>query len=213
MVETGGMELDEFHVGDAATGSPGHGDAVPGGDVGIAAVEVCFAGAAGGEDGGPRAKGLDASPVAVEDVCPVAPIGLDAEFFAGNEIQGQVGFEDGDVGMGPDLSGQGVFDGAARGVGDMDDASVAVSAFPRQVVAKRIARAEYPGEIDSYFDEFPDTGLAVFDHEAHDVRVAQARARVQGVFDMGVDGVFFVQDYRHAALGVEGIALEQGDFG
>ncbi len=51
------MELDEFHVGHAATGSPGHGHAVAGADVWVGGVQVHFAGTAGGQHGVLRGDG------------------------------------------------------------------------------------------------------------------------------------------------------------
>jgi hypothetical protein len=41
-----------------------------------------------------------------------------------------------DVRMGPDLLGQGGLHGRAGGVGDVDDAAVAVAAFPGEVIAE-----------------------------------------------------------------------------
>ena len=76
MIETGGVKLDEFHVGDPTTGPPGHGDAVSGGDIGIAGVKVCLAGAAGGQDYRPSAERIDVSRLTIEDVCPVTPVGI-----------------------------------------------------------------------------------------------------------------------------------------
>ena len=49
VVEAGGVELDEFHVGDPAAGAPAHGDAVTGRDVGIGGVEIDLARAARGQ--------------------------------------------------------------------------------------------------------------------------------------------------------------------
>ena len=49
MIEAGGMELDELHVGDRRAGALGHGHAVAGGDVRIGGVEIDLAAAAGGQ--------------------------------------------------------------------------------------------------------------------------------------------------------------------
>ena len=68
VIEAGRMELDELHVGDAAAGAPGHGDAVAGRGVGIGGVEVDLAGAAGGEHGMAGAEGDHPVAVAVEHI-------------------------------------------------------------------------------------------------------------------------------------------------
>ena len=49
--EGGGVELHEFHVGDGGPGPVGHGDAVAGGHVRVAGVQVDLAGAAAGQQG------------------------------------------------------------------------------------------------------------------------------------------------------------------
>ena len=46
MIEAGRVKLDEFHVGNATTGTPGHGDPVAGGGVRIGRVQIDLAGAA-----------------------------------------------------------------------------------------------------------------------------------------------------------------------
>ena len=67
-------ELHEFHVGDARPGPVGDGDAVAGGDVGVAGVEVDLAGPAGGEHGDRGAEGDDLVAGDVEDVGAEAAI-------------------------------------------------------------------------------------------------------------------------------------------
>ena len=61
VVQAGGVELVELHVGDPAAGAPGHGDAVAGGAVRVAGVQVDLAGAAGGQHHGAGAEHLDAA--------------------------------------------------------------------------------------------------------------------------------------------------------
>lgn len=48
--EAGGVELDEFHVGDGGAGAPCHGDAVSGGAIWVGGIEVDFAAATCGEN-------------------------------------------------------------------------------------------------------------------------------------------------------------------
>ncbi len=72
VVQTGRVELDEFHVADAAAGAPGHGDAVAGGSVGVAGVAVDLAHAASGQHHGRRAQRLHALAVHVQRIHAVA---------------------------------------------------------------------------------------------------------------------------------------------
>jgi hypothetical protein len=59
VVQAGRVELDEFHIGDAAAGAPGHRDTVAGGGVGVGRVQVDLAGAAGGQHGVVGGEGDD----------------------------------------------------------------------------------------------------------------------------------------------------------
>ena len=52
MIQAGGVELVELHVGDPTAGTPGHCDAVAAGTVGVAGIEVGLARAAGGQHHG-----------------------------------------------------------------------------------------------------------------------------------------------------------------
>ena len=56
-VERGGMELDEFDIGDLGAGALGHGHAVAGGHVGIGGFEKTLPESAGGQQHGARVDG------------------------------------------------------------------------------------------------------------------------------------------------------------
>ncbi len=68
VVEAGGVELNEFHVGDGGSCAPGHGEAVAGGGVGVGGVEVGFAASSGGEDDAGCLDGHDFVGLGVEGV-------------------------------------------------------------------------------------------------------------------------------------------------
>ena len=106
VVETGGVELDEFHVGHADPGPVADGHPVAGGDVGVAGVEIDLAGAAGGQQDDGGDEGVDLTGVLIENV------NTDAGFFGigddgapadqlvpGDQIHGDVVFVNGDVGL------------------------------------------------------------------------------------------------------------------
>ena len=49
VVEAGGVELDELHVRDGGSGTPGHGESVPGRGIGIGGIKVSFPTTTGGQ--------------------------------------------------------------------------------------------------------------------------------------------------------------------
>src|SRR5438270_2187365 len=68
MEETGGMELDEFHVRDDRADAPGHSHAVARRDVGISRVEINFPATAGRKDEPIGADGFHFATSFVEDI-------------------------------------------------------------------------------------------------------------------------------------------------
>jgi hypothetical protein len=89
--------------------------------------------------------------------------------------------------MAPHLFGQGAARRRTGGVGGMDDASVAVAAFARQVEAQRRV---VPGKWERRARSATRWPLAtVLDDEAGRARVAQAGAGREGVIDVGLDAV------------------------
>ena len=179
VVQAGRVELDELHVRHPAAGAPGHGDAVAGGGVGIGGVEIDLAGAAGGQHGMLGGKGSNLAAGLVEHIGAMAGVVLKPELVAGDQVDGDVVFQQGDVGMAPDLFRQRGLHRVAGGVGGVDDAAVAVAAFARQVVAGAIVGV--PGERYALFDQPFDGGPAVFHDEAGGFFVAQPGAGDQRV--------------------------------
>ena len=75
MKQAGGMELDELHICDSASGAERHCGAVAGGVFGSGGVKINFSGAAAGEDDRAGGDGDDFSGGAVEGVKPnAAPV-------------------------------------------------------------------------------------------------------------------------------------------
>ncbi len=110
VIEAGGVELDEFHVADPGPGPVGHGDAVAGGDVRVAGIEIDLAHPAGGQEGDGGRKGVHLAGQGVEDVGPqTGLLGVGHhrapahQALAGDEVHAHVVFEDPDVGVGQDL--------------------------------------------------------------------------------------------------------------
>ncbi len=82
------MELVELHVGHPAAGAPGHGDAVAGGAVRVAGVEIGLAGAARGQHHEAGAEQLHLLGVMVEDVGAHAPVPRQEQLAVGDQVHG-----------------------------------------------------------------------------------------------------------------------------
>ena len=178
------MELDELHVGDATTRPPGHGDAVAGGDVRIAGVQIDFAGAAAGEHRGAGAVCPHMSAFAVEHVGAQASVVVQTLLGAGDEIYGQMRFQHVDARMGPGPGDEHIADRLAGGVRHVHDTPLAMAAFLGQVVGRAVpiggreAHAQRPQPVHA--------GRSPLGDEAHDARVTQAGARIDGIAHMGI---------------------------
>ena len=192
------MELDELHVPHPAAGTPCHGHAVAGGDVGVGGVEIDLAGAAGGEHRVARGEGDDLVRLDVEHVGAEAAGARLADLVADDQVDRDVMLEDVDVRMVADMFAERGLHRRPGGVGGVDDAAMRVSAFACQVIAElRIGLArEGHAAVDQPFD----CALAVLDHETGRFRVAQAGARDEGVLDVGFDAVGGVEHRGDAAL-------------
>jgi len=91
-------------------------------------------------------------------------------------------FEDGDVRVLADLAGQGVLDGEAGGIGDVDHPAGAVAAFAGQVVAGFVL-----GERNALVDQPFDRAAAIFDDKAGCLAVVQPGTGDQRIFDVCFD--------------------------
>ncbi len=196
-----GMELDEFHVGDARPGAPAHGDPVAGGDVRVGGVQVHLARAAGGEDGRARRDRPHVPCADVEHVGAERPVGAAcvAQLARCDKVDRDVPLEDLDVGVALHLPDERLLHRAAGGVRGMHDAPVAVAALAREVQLLLVGVVAREG--DPLLDEPFDRPAAALDHEAHRVLVAKAGARHLGVADVVLDGVGPVEHRGNAPLG------------
>jgi hypothetical protein len=137
----------------------------------------------------------------------VVDIGADAAPVVaralGHEIDGHVVLEKAHVGMGAHPRFQRVLDGAARGVGHMDDAAMAVAALHGEMELRRVMGRLAVAEGHALFDQPFDGFAAVLHHEADAVLVAKARARNQRVLHVGFDRVPVMEHGGDPALGPE----------
>jgi hypothetical protein len=130
VVEAGGVELDELHVGDGRPRTPSYGHAVAGGDVGVAGVEVDLAAAAGGEDGEAGAHREDALVARPQDVAADAAVRAgDTQTRRGHEVDQPRVLHDADIGRLLRLLQQGHLDMLAGDVPRMEHTALAVPAL------------------------------------------------------------------------------------
>ncbi len=202
VVERGRMELHEFHVGDGRPGTVGHGDAVAGGDVRVAGVEVHLAGAAGGKKRDARREGAYLAALSVEHVGAQAAVFLEVlleHLRLGDKVDGDVVLVDGDVVVIQDRLHQGALDLAAGDVLGVQDAPRAVTALAGQVVGVAAL-----GELDTPVDQVADDLGPFLDHHAHHVLMADTGTGHQRVLHVGVEGVLLGGYGGDAPLGVVG---------
>ena len=192
------MELDELHVAHAATGTPGHRDAVAGGDVGVGRIQVHLARSAGCDHGVARGEGEHALALDVEHVGAEAACARLAELVTGDQVDRDVVLEDVDVRVPAHMVAERGLHRGAGCVGRMDDASMRVAAFAGEVVAE--LGVGFAGEGHAAVDQPLDRALAVLDHEACRLRVAKACTGDEGVLDVGFDAVRIVEHRGDAAL-------------
>ena len=216
MVQAGGVELDELHVGDHGPGPVGHGHPVAGGDVGIAGVEVDLADPAGGQQGDAGQEGVHLAGGFIEDIGPQAGFvgfghhpALAHHPFQGDEIDAHVVFEDPDTGVGQDLLRQDALHFGAGHVLGVDDPAPGVAAFPAEVVAVVFAGIE----VGPQGDQFPDPLRPLAHHQFDDVRVRQALPHGEGVLDVIFKPVIRTEHCGNATLGLAGGGLGQAPLG
>ncbi len=206
--ERGRVELHEFHVGDRGAGAVGHGDAVAGGDVRIAGIQIDFPGASRGQNGKAGAESDDLLGAGNEDVGAQADIGRHppvADLRLGDEIDGAVVFVDTDIRVALDRFDQRPFDLLAGDVLGVEDAPGAVSPFAGQVVIAGFV----PGKIDAPVDQVLDRFGAGFDDPANDVFPCQMSAGDDGVLHVGIEAVFGGENRGDPSLGQVGGGLGQ----
>ena len=97
MVETGRVELIEFHIRNAAATSPRHCNAVATGAIWIAGVKVSFAGTASGQNNKAGTEQFDMTVFAVEHIRPDTAITGQKKLFVCNQIDGDAVFENVDI--------------------------------------------------------------------------------------------------------------------
>ena len=181
------MKLNEFHVRDAATGAPAHGDAVARGDIGIRRIKINLPRAAGGEHRIRRGDGQHFIGDFIQHVGAITTLFVAAQAFAGNEIDGDVMFEQRDIRLPLHLLRERELHRMAGGILDMQNAPMAVAALARKVKtewAGFVARERHAARHQPF-----DRVLGMFDDKARRRGIVQTGAGDDGVFDVIVGGI------------------------
>ena len=220
VIEAGGMELEEFHVGNLGVGAVGHGDTIARGDIGVGRVEIDLAGAPGGEDGEAAEEGLDDIGRLVHDVgAEAAVLALPVRVACGDQVHGDVVFEDGDARILAAALEQDLGDLLAGDVAGVQDAAAGVPAFAPEVVGlgilvvRCLGDLAAAGEMQPQINQFLGTCGASGDDVAHDVFMAETGPGIERVGQVRVKRVTRLHDAGDAALGVAGVAFLGGTLG
>ena len=209
MVEAGGMELDEFHVGDLGSGPPGHGHPVPGGDVGVGGVEVDLAAAPGGQRHLPGGEGARPAAAGVERVHAQAAVGtVAAQGACGDQVDRQVVLVDVDGGIAGHGPQQDALQLPAGDIPGVEDAPAGVPPLPAQVPPAPLpAGAGLLAELHPQIHQPPDLGWASGQDGLHHLAVAEPHPGPAGVLDVPADRVVLPGYRGDPPLGVVGAGL------
>ncbi|MNQ78569.1 hypothetical protein D3C85_934840 [compost metagenome] len=93
VIQAGGVELVELQVRHPAAGSPGHGNAITAGAIGVTGIEIDLGGATGGQHGETCTAGIDLTGGAVEHISAQATVLLLAEAARCDQVHGDALFQ------------------------------------------------------------------------------------------------------------------------
>src|ERR1051325_2361086 len=194
MIERGGMELDEFHIRDCGAGAIRHRHTIAGRYVRIGCVEINFAAAARGEEKISAGKRFDLTSVAIENVNAQATIHAGkTNFLAGDEIDGEVVFENLDLRMARDRGEEGTFDFAAGHVLGVKDAALRMAAFATEIefFFPRMRRIFPLGKAHAKINELLNSRRAFRNDGADNLFTTKTGAGLERVAHMGFERIFF----------------------
>ena len=195
-VEDGRVELHEFHVPQLGAGTVSHGVTVGRGDRRVGRFPEELAGSARGQN---DRSGPDQSP---------APLSIPdqhatASALVGQEVDREAVGPQPDIGPGPDALDDRAHHFAAGLVAEgVDDPSVRMAPF-----AAEGDMAVDLVEVSAPFDQLADPDGCLADHHLDDLLVAEPLARGEGVGDVVVESILWVEDSRDSPLGVLAVAL------
>ena len=207
------VKLDKLHVRDPRPRAPGHGHAVAGRDAGVGRVKIDLSAAAGRQHHAVAAQGGDLAGGLVEHVSAEAAVGAGrAELAEGDEVHGDVIFENGDGGRALDGGEQGALDLASGEVAGVEDAPFAVAALAGEVQLVRAVGQLALVERHAKLDQLPDARRAVRDDASDHRLVAQPGARLERVFHMQLERILRARHARDPALRPRRVRLRPRPF-
>ena len=109
------------------------------------------------------------------------------QLVPGDEVHGNLIFENGDIGLLQNPGHQDVFHLLPGHIVGMNDAAAGMAAFPGEIEVGGGVGGQI--KVGSQVDQFPDAFRSGADHLLHSILVAQPVARGQGVFDVQVKAV------------------------
>ena len=129
----------------------------------------------------------------------------------GDEIHGDLVFEDGDIGLLQDPGHQNAFHLLTGHIVGMNDAPAGMAALPGEIEV----RGGVAGQIKMgpQIDQFLDAFRSRAHHQLHGILVTEAVARGQGVFDVQIEAVIRAEHGGDAALGLAGAGFHDAAFG
>ena len=207
VIEASGVELDELHIRHFATGTPAHGDTIAGGDIGVGGVEIDLTRAAARQHGEVGSQRHHVAIKLIQGVQAIATAAGLVEFRIGDEVDRDVLFQQGDIGVGFDALHQGSLYRVSGGVRGVNHPALAVATFAREVktgLLRRIARERH-ALINQPLNHFAAAGHDM----ARNRLVAQTGAGDQGILHMRLDRVIRRQYCGDPALRPIACAVEQ----
>ena len=222
MIEAGGVKLNKFQIGNGGAGTVAHGDAVAGGNIGIAGVKIDFSGAAGCQKGDLGFKSMDLAGETVQNIGAATKsfmgCGHQSAFHsrgAGNQINGNMIFDDADAFVFPDMRNQNFFQFQSRHILGMNNPFLRMPPFTAQIKIQRslISLLFLQIKPDPQVDEFANPIRPGFDHFFNDFAVAKTISGCKGVLDVKVKRIHFAENRSNSPLSLSGVAVHDAFFG
>ena len=190
VVEAGGVELHELHVGHRRPGPPCHGHTVAGRDVWIGCIEIDTTAPSRGEDRDIGADRLDGTARLVQHIETHTSIlhGI-AQLTGGDQVDRDAVLEDGDGGMGGDSCQQRLLDFQAGGVLGMEDAAFGVPSLASKIGFTMTVRSRSLVEMHSKTHKLGDPLRSFRDDRPNHLLMAESVTGDQRILHMKCHGI------------------------
>ena len=186
MIQTGRVKLVELHIRNTTAGSPGHGYTVAGSYIRVAGIKVDLAGSTGGQYHGLGCYGMNLVGFQIQDIGANATARVFL-FVGSDQIDSQAVFNKADIGAAFYLSHQGSFDFLSSGICSMNDASMRMTAFTGEMIARIsiIGTGEFYAQVEQPADIF----RPMADNAAYCFFIADPGTGIECVLNVGFYGI------------------------